>query len=197
MDDKQILRGRDEFAKFEKSLILLAKAYNIFPFKMRRKLFEIHRFTRGKLGLGIRYALLKSMSYKCGKNVSIHPGTYIFNIQNLIIGNNVSIHPMCYIECGNIPGGVQIDQNVSIAHGTTIMATTHNYEDINIPIKDQGVENRSVHIHDNVWIGAKATITAGVSIESGCVIGANAVVTKNTEKNSVYVGVPAKKLKQR
>lgn len=197
MNNKKNVRGREEFDKYEKYILLLSRIYYRFPFKMRQKLFEIHRNTRGKIGLAIRYALLKAMAYKCGTNVAIYPGVYIFNVQNLAIGNNVSIHPMCYIECGNIKGGMQIDNNVSIAHGTTLMATTHNYGNVHIPIKEQGVTCRPVHISDNVWIGAKVTITAGTSIESGCIIGANAVVTKNTEKNGIYVGIPAKKLKQR
>ena len=44
---------------------------------------------------------------------------------------------------------------------------------------------------------AKVTITAGITVASGCVIGANAVVTKDTEINGVYVGIPAKKIKTR
>jgi acetyltransferase-like isoleucine patch superfamily enzyme len=92
---------------------------------------------------------------------------------------------------------VNIEDDVSIAHGVTIMSTSHVHEGINTPIRDQGVSCDSVHIENNTWIGAKVTITAGVTVASGCVIGANAVVTKNTERNGVYVGIPAKKIKER
>ena len=77
------------------------------------------------------------------------------------------------------------------------MATSHNFDDVNIPIKDQGVTISPVVIEDNVWIGAKATILAGVTIKSGCVIGANSVVTHDTEENGIYVGAPARKIKSR
>ena len=48
-----------------------------------------------------------------------------------------------------------------------------------------------------MWIGAKATVVAGNQINSGCVIGANSVVTTECEKNCVMAGVPARKIKER
>lgn len=49
-----------------------------------------------------------------------------------------------------------------------------------------------VAIGDNVWIGAKATVTKGVTIGSNSVIGANAVVTRDIPPNCVAVGNPAR-----
>lgn len=50
-------------------------------------------------------------------------------------------------------------------------------------------------IENGCWIGGNVTILPGVVISEGCIIGAGSVVTKNTEKNSLYVGVPAKKVR--
>lgn len=52
-------------------------------------------------------------------------------------------------------------------------------------------------IKSNVWIGYGAVINKGIVIENGTVVGANSVVTKNIEANSVYAGVPAKKIRSR
>ena len=41
------------------------------------------------------------------------------------------------------------------------------------------------------------TILKGVHIHSGSVIAAGSVVTRDVESNSIYAGVPAKKLKNR
>jgi len=38
-------------------------------------------------------------------------------------------------------------------------------------------------------------INCGITLKAKTIIGANAVVTKNTEPNSINVGVPAKKIK--
>lgn len=190
-------RGRDIFARYKKIIDSVTFIYKLLPIKIRKNLLEFHRNSRGKIGLGIRYALLKSIAVECGDNVAIYQGVYIMNPENFRVGNNVSIHPMCYIECGYTQGGVSIGNDVSIAHGVTLMSTSHVYDGLNAPIKDNGVIYDPIHIEDNVWIGTKVTITAGISVASGCVIGANAVVTQNTERNGVYVGVPAKKIKER
>ncbi len=48
-----------------------------------------------------------------------------------------------------------------------------------------------------MWIGFGAQVMAGVTIADGCVIGAGAVITHNTEPYGVYAGVPAKLIKTR
>jgi len=190
-------RGRDQFARFKKMFRLLSSCYKILPLRMRINALERHRNMRGKLGIGLRYAILKSITDSIGDNVAIFPGVYIFNPENIVIGNNVSIQPMTYIECGYVKGGVTIDDDVSIAHGVTIMATTHRFDNHNEKIRDQGVDNEPVYIEENVWIGAKVAVLSGVRIGQGSVIGAGAVVNKSLEPEGVYVGVPAKRVKDR
>ncbi|MBR1536811.1 MAG: hypothetical protein IJ630_07725 [Treponema sp.] len=48
-----------------------------------------------------------------------------------------------------------------------------------------------------MWIGANVTILDGVTVASGCVLAAGSVVTKSTEPNGVYAGVPARRIKER
>ncbi len=191
-------RGRDKFAKFKWAIDFIVKFLSILPASIRKKMFKKCKHSQGSIALAKKYALLKSLAVKCGDNVAVYPDAYIMNPQSLSIGNNVSIHPMCYLESGSTDEiGITIGNDVSIAHSVTIMATSHNYEDLNVPIKDQGVSLSPIVIEDNVWIGAKATILSGITVKSGCVIGANSVVTHDTEENGVYVGAPAKKIKSR
>ena len=191
-------RGRDKFKKFSPFIKALIAFYRIFPRKIRKKLFEHHRGTKGNKGLLIRYALLKTLAAKCGDNVTIQPDVFLFNPQCLQIGSNVSIHPMCYIECGVAPGkGVNIGDDVSIAHGVSILTTSHTYDRTDIPIKDQDYEEGAVTIGSGVWIGAKATVLYGRSIGDGAIVGANAVVTKDVDAMTIVAGIPAKKIKSR
>lgn len=187
-------RGRNRFNKFKKVLYLLAHIVSIFPVPIRMRLFGLIRNIKGIKGLALRYIVLKSLAKKCGDNVSIHPGVYIFNLNQLIIGDNVSIHPMCYIECY---GGLSIGNDVSIAHSTTILSTTHNFSILTKAINDQGVSSCPVFVSDNVWIGCKATILGNINIGSGAVIGANSLVNKDVHKNCIVAGVPARKIKER
>jgi acetyltransferase-like isoleucine patch superfamily enzyme len=52
-------------------------------------------------------------------------------------------------------------------------------------------------IGNDVWIGARATITRDVTIGDGAVVGAGAVVTRNVPPYAVVGGVPARFIRQR
>lgn len=52
-----------------------------------------------------------------------------------------------------------------------------------------------ISVGNDVWIGGNVTIIGGVHIGNNVIIGAGAVVTKDIPDNTVYAGVPAKKIK--
>lgn len=64
-----------------------------------------------------------------------------------------------------------------------------------IPKNVRGVYGEQVIIGNGVWIGAGATILPGTVIGDGCVIAAGSVVKGIVESNSLYAGVPAKKIR--
>ena len=186
--------GRVKFHKYKKIINFFSKCVSILPEKIRIKTFEAFRGMKGQKGIAIRYIILKTIAKQCGDNVAIYPDVYIFDVQKLSIGENVSIHPMCYIDAG-AQGSITIGDDVSIAHGVTILGFNHRYDIKNIPIKDQGNDEYDTNIENNVWIGAKATILAGVTIKETAIIAAGAVVTKDVESHSIVGGVPAKLIK--
>lgn len=47
-------------------------------------------------------------------------------------------------------------------------------------------------IGDNVWIGSGAVILPGVTLGSGCIVGAGAVVTRDVPPRTVVTGAPAR-----
>lgn len=187
-------RGRDKFNKYKVIISAISYIYNIFPYAMRRYLYELHCGQKGNLGLVFRYAILKTIAKSIGDNVGIHPYVTLKGVENLKIGDNVSIHSYGYIDA---TGGVTIGNNVSLGNGVSIISFEHNFDDINVPIKDQGHTNKPIVIEDNVYTGSKVTILGGVLIETGCIIGANAVVSNSISTNSIAVGIPAKIIKYR
>ena len=46
-------------------------------------------------------------------------------------------------------------------------------------------------------MGVHSVVIGNIKIRDNCVIRAGAVVTKSTEPNGVYAGVPAKRIKDR
>jgi len=86
-----------------------------------------------------------------------------------------------------------VQDNVTI-HGTFEKAATKIGKDVSIG------HNAMIHgctLEDNVLIGMGAIVMDGAVIKSGSIIAAGAVVLEGTivEENSLYAGVPAKKIK--
>jgi acetyltransferase-like isoleucine patch superfamily enzyme len=77
----------------------------------------------------------------------------------------------------------------------TITDGNHSFDQVGELIRFQGLETREIHIGNDVWIGAKATIIHDLG--DGAVIGANAVVTKPVPAETVAVGVPARVVRHR
>lgn len=85
---------------------------------------------------------------------------------------------------------ISIGHDVLIAEYVTIRDQDHRFGP-GLTTAHAGFTTAPIIIGDNVWIGAKATITKGVTVGGNSVIGANSVVTRDIPANSVAVGNPA------
>jgi acetyltransferase-like isoleucine patch superfamily enzyme len=88
-------------------------------------------------------------------------------------------------------GEIEVGAGVLISPGVVITSHQHTFADPHLWMREQPTEFSRVVIEDNVWIGSNATILPGVRIETGSIIGAGAVVTKDVPSASLYAGVPA------
>lgn len=104
------------------------------------------------------------------------------------IGDNVGIGEFAYIGGA---GGVSIGSDTIVGQYFSVHPENHIFEDPTRLIRQQGVTRMGIEIGLGCWIGAKVTITDGVTIGNHCVIAAGSVVTKNFPERSVIGGVPA------
>lgn len=118
-------------------------------------------------------------------------------IQNRVLfgGKDITIGVHSYINHGvMIDAPTIIGSDCAIAPGAKIITYSHKLGGAS---RRAGVSTvQRVEIGDGVWIGAGAIILPGVTIGSGCVIGAGAVVTKDCEANGLYIGAPARRVKE-
>ena len=112
-------------------------------------------------------------------------------IGDIEIGNNTMI-----TSRGMILGPALIGNNVVLGIGSQVLGLTHDFEDIEIPIKDQGVSGAKVIIEDDVWIGGNCVIIQGIKIGKHSLVAAGSVVTKNVEPYTLVAGNPAKPIKK-
>jgi len=104
----------------------------------------------------------------------------------------------CHIGFGSILSAknrIHLERDVLVAQLVIIMDHNHAYEDITVPIRDQGVtEGGTIRIGQGTWIGHGASIicTRGeLTVGRNCIVGANSVVTRNIPDYSVAAGDPA------
>lgn len=149
------------------------------------------------------YGLLKYLPTPIGDIVrAIYLKLFLKKIQTFHIREGVTFHFPEKISIGksiigefvyfNGYGGIEIGDMVLIGAGTSIYAHEHKFDDLSKPIWSQGLIEKPIKIKDNVFIGCDVIIVGGVTIESGAVIGAGSVVTKDIPENSIVAGVPAK-----
>ena len=128
--------------------------------------------------------ILKSSIGSGSSIIAAHGGDII--IKNSFIGLN------CMIAARE---AIHIGSNCQIAEMVVIRDQNHNFGEPDKTITEQGFTSQAIIIEENVWLGAKATVTAGSIIAKNAVIGAHALVRGKLEANSLYVGTPAKKIK--
>ena len=73
----------------------------------------------------------------------------------------------------------------------------HNFSRVDELMKNAGVTIKGTIIESNVWIGGNVSIMDGVRIETGSIVAAGSVVTKDVPAFSIVAGVPAKVIKYR
>lgn len=113
-----------------------------------------------------------------------------FSGTSISIGSNSVINRDCYIDGrGN---GVRIGNNVSISPEAYILALDHMAQSGNFE-----TVTRKTIIDDYAWIGVRALILKGVHVKYGSIVGAGAVLTRDTEPMDIVAGVPARKIGKR
>lgn len=91
---------------------------------------------------------------------------------------------------------ITVGNNVEVASEVIFVVHDAIHGVFNETFKTQRfVEKKApITIGDNVFIGARSVILGGVNIGSNVVIGACSLVNKDIPSNTVYGGVPAKKI---
>ena len=151
----------------------------------------INAFLSGTHFFSLKRFLLNTNSdIKIGKNTRIVGPIYLPVISCLEIGDNTWIGRNFAVE-GN--GEVKIGNSCDLGPRVSFVTGSH----------DEGDQNRragegfngTITVGDGTWLGAGVTVLPNVIIEKGTIVGAASVVTKNLGSNCIYVGNPAKLLR--
>jgi len=115
----------------------------------------------------------------------------------------IVIDDNCHIGFGSIIAArnrIHLERDVIVAQSVIIVDHNHAYEDISVPIVNQGVtEGGRIRIGRGSWIGRGAAIICPrgeLTIGRNCVVGANSVVMRSVPDYCVVVGYPATIIRQ-
>ena len=159
---------RDPAAKSKLSVILTYPGAKAVFFHRIANFFAIAKFNL--------VARIISQFSRFLTGIEIHP--------NAKIGKNLFIDHGMGVVIGETS---EIGDNVTIYHMVTLGGISPS-----INSDDQRNTKRHPTLMDNVVVGSGAQILGPVVVGKNAKIGANAVVTKDVDENSVMVGIPAK-----
>ena len=159
---------RDPAAKSKLSVILTYPGAKAVFFHRIANFFAIAKFNL--------VARIISQFSRFLTGIEIHP--------NAKIGKNLFIDHGMGVVIGETS---EIGNNVTIYHMVTLGGISPS-----INSNEQRNTKRHPTLMDNVVVGSGAQILGPVVVGKNAKIGANAVVTKDVDENSVMVGIPAK-----
>lgn len=162
---------------------------------------------------------LKNFGFKSlGKNVKISTSASIYDTEkisigdhsriddfcilsgNITIGRNVHITPNCLVAGGE--KGIVFEDFTTIAYQVKVFTQSDDYSgetmtNSTVPKQYKNETMRSITIGKYSIVGAGSTIMPGAHLAEGTSVGAMSLVLSPTEPWSVYVGIPARKMKDR
>ena len=110
---------------------------------------------------------------------------------HLKVGGGTFVKYKCWFDLG---ADIVIGNKCNIAMNVTFMNSDHDLADSER--RAGKYRPKPITVGDGCWIGANSLIMPGVTIGSGVVIAAGSVVTKDCEKDCLYGGIPARKIKE-
>lgn len=145
-----------------------------------------------QLGAGCFIAPEAAIFGEPGRGVVIGEGCAVaaqaFLHGPITLGAEVSINAGARVDGGR--KGIVIGDGTRIASGAALYAFDHGMKPDRF-IKAQPVRSRGIRIGADVWIGANACITDGVTVGDHAVVAMGAVVTRDVPDWAVVAGVPA------
>ena len=146
-----------------------------------------------KVGVGV--LVLHPNTFDIGDAVFIGNQTFLQGRHDgrCIIGAHTWIGPQSYFDCRDL----ELGEYVGWGPGAKVLGSEHTGEPADVPIIQTDLVIKPVRVDAGADIGVNAVLLPGVTVGTGAIVGAGAVVTKDVAPHAIVAGVPAKFLRSR
>lgn len=159
------------------------------------------RFGKGvTLERGVIIDALTRRGVFLGDNVKIGAYSVIVSAPASNLGEGISMGANSAVDAYSFLGSsgfISIGENVIMGQHVGFHPENHDFDRIDVPIREQGTTRQGITVEDDVWVGSNTIFLDGAHVGKGCVIGAGSVVRGNIPPYSIAVGVPAKVVRSR
>ncbi|MES2770827.1 MAG: acyltransferase [Pseudomonadota bacterium] len=134
-----------------------------------------------------------------GEGAEFRAGAYAVCCSKISLGKRVVVRPgsMLFADPRPDGAGILIEDDVMMGSGVHIYVHNHRFDDLDLPIIDQGYfPSRPVILERGCWLGAQTVVLPGVRVGRNAVVAAGSVVTKDVPAGVVVAGVPARLIRQ-
>jgi acetyltransferase-like isoleucine patch superfamily enzyme len=127
----------------------------------------------------------------CGNGTVIEEPFHLTTPEAAVIGADTYIGPQSYIAAD---GGLEIGDGVMIGPMVYIQTSNHNFDstDLQALPYDHRIIRRPIRIDSFAWLGGRVTLTPGVRIGAGAIVGAGSVVVDDVPERGIVAGNPAR-----
>lgn len=180
----------DQFREFSTALELR----QVFSVWLEEWLGALARPIPSFFGYLVRYLVYRCLFRRLAGFCMFATGVRFSHAYGISAGRNFRVNTGSFVD-GR--GGLTVGANVLVGPNVAILSSDHEWTKPGLPIYLQGHRLSPTTIGDDVWIGANAVITPGVTLATGTLVGAGAVVTADTEPYAIVAGVPARPIGSR
>jgi len=139
-----------------------------------------------------RTQILRRGLVVAGPGTVIEPGIKVRGRATLTLGRGCFVNDDAYFDC---EADVVVGDYSLLAVGVTVLTSEHELRGPESDLAYGPPVARPVTIGTQVWLGARAIVLPGVTIGDDCVVGAGSVVTRSCPPGGVYVGAPARRVR--
>ena len=90
------------------------------------------------------------------------------------------------------PSPISLGSHAIVSQQAYICGATHDYNDASFPLLSFPMQ-----VGAYAWVCARASVSPGVNVGEGAVLGLGSVATRDLQPWTVYAGVPAQAIKRR